>query len=193
MCWTENYHMCNLKVWTLAKLLNNLCKNGIYIWRKKLAKFRNTIRQVNFFFFTCAQSLRSRSLTRAWASLKTRPRPFSPAHVKALLQDKTLESDRTLPPISTKVSRAFSPPPSPPSSSLSWFYLFFSVWLLHWAEQSARTGSWVGLLFAKGGERRGGDRCEGVGLSSHGTTHCFTSTAQMTGESCLTCTKWTDS
>lgn len=115
--------------------------------------------------------------------------PLLPSPRKALLPVTTLQSVRILSLFSyfliNQVSRAFSPPPffsslPPPSSALSWFKLFFCVaaplgWA-EWLDRELGQGSW----FEEGGEYRGGDRCEGVALTSRGTTHCFTQRAQMT-------------
>lgn len=112
--------------------------------------------------------------------------PLLPSPRKALLPVTTSQSVRILSLLSyfliNQVSRAFSPPSLSPSLLCceliltSFFLCGCSSGLSRVVGHGAGQGSW----FAEGGEGRGGNRCEGVVLSSHRTTHCFTSRAPMT-------------
>lgn len=129
--------------------------------------------------FTCAESfLRPRSLTPAWASSKTCPLPFSSAQEKHFFQSQlcSLIGFCHSFPISrsTEFPGRFLTTLSLPPQLWVDFNFFFSVWLLLWAEQSAWTESWVGLLLWKGRRTEGRGPVGGTGpqqLQDHPLLH----------------------
>ena len=157
-CWTDNFFNFLLstwamflqvtfqQIWSKAQLATGKVQNTVY---KKSIQLQSE--EEKKCIVTCAQSVRPRSLTPAWASLKTCPRPVSPAQEKHFFHSQLCKSGRTLSlfflflvqpsfqgvfsPLSLSLSLSLTLS-LPPSSSQSWFkLLFFCVAApLGWAE-----------------------------------------------------------